>query len=129
MNLIRTAFISALCLSGVGLAPAVPATHLATIRAPEPYAAPEKIVSYSDLDLRQRKGVALLYARLTKAAVEVCDRVNMRAPQNRASSEACKYQAVANAVTALDLPALNAYAASKTHGGSHSVRYASQDKR
>ncbi|MEP7244792.1 MAG: UrcA family protein [Gammaproteobacteria bacterium] len=129
MNILRTTIALSLCLSGVGLAPAATsAGQLATIRAAEPYAAPEKTVDYSDLNLKTRKGAAVLYARLHNAAAVVCDRVNIRAAEARESNKACVKQALSQAVSALNLPVLNQYAASKTGAGSDPARYASQGK-
>ena len=128
MNILRTTIALSLCLSGVGLAPTASAAQPATIRAAEPYAAPEKAVDYADLDLNTRKGAAILYARLNNAAAEVCDGVNIRSTENRARSKACMQQAVSRAVSEINLPVLNQYVAGKTRGGSNPARLASEGK-
>jgi UrcA family protein len=65
-------------------------------------------VPYGDLDLSTNAGNRTLYARLTSAAKRVCPRIDNRDLQMRASVDACRAQALARAVRAIDSPALAA---------------------
>jgi UrcA family protein len=71
-------------------------------------------VRYADLDLGKEAGVANLYARLKNAAEQVCDLGLPSSALFLASpSRACVADALAQAVAAVDRPALTAYHAAR----------------
>jgi UrcA family protein len=83
-----------------------------------------QVVSYSDLNLGSRAGVALLYKRIQKAANEVCDNPPPRR-QLRFVTERkdCSARALNRAVAQIGVPALDALHLAKT-GHSKSAQVA-----
>jgi UrcA family protein len=72
---------------------------------------PTTMVGYSDLDVSQSHGAAVLYGRIHSAAQRVCtpSAVSMSGfPGPAARSRACVQQAISMAVTSVDKPALSA---------------------
>lgn len=72
---------------------------------------PTMTVSYSDLDVSQPHGAALLYGRIRRAAQLVCTPSAgsiLGFPGLAARSRACVQQAITMAVTSVDRPALSA---------------------
>ena len=72
-------------------------------------ALPSKTVSYADLNLSSPEGIAALYKRIKRAAVEVCDM-----PQGtlqlkiQAEIKSCRIDATDRAIVSANLPPLNA---------------------
>jgi UrcA family protein len=72
---------------------------------------PTMTVSYSDLDVSQPHGAAVLYGRIHTAAQLVCTPTAgsiLGFPGLAARSRACVQQAITMAVTSVDRPALSA---------------------
>lgn len=76
---------------------------------------PSKSVTYADLNLKSHAGVATLYKRIERAAIEVCD-----IPQGtlllkfEAEIRACRADAADRAILSANLPTLNAMHLAKT---------------
>ncbi|HEV7715170.1 MAG TPA: UrcA family protein [Steroidobacteraceae bacterium] len=71
-------------------------------------------VSFEDLDLAGRSGVATLYARIKVAAQDVCEPVNARALSSAQLARHCTEQAIAEAVATVNSPALSNYDRAKS---------------
>ena len=86
---------------------------------------PTKTVHYADLNLKSPEGIAALYARIERAAVEVCD-MPQGTLQLRIESEikACRNDATDRAIVSADLPRLNALHLAKTGRNAGSDHYA-----
>jgi UrcA family protein len=63
-----------------------------------------RVVRFHDLDLRQPDDVATLYARIRRAAAEVCT-----ASAASAMQRDCYQEAIATAVARVNSPSLKAY--------------------
>jgi UrcA family protein len=76
---------------------------------------PTKPVHYADLNLKSPEGIAALYRRIERAAVEVCD-MPQGTRQLRIESEikACRNDATDRAIVSAGLPRLNALHLAKT---------------
>ena len=76
---------------------------------------PAKTVNYADLNLKSQAGVAVLYQRIKKAALEVCQ-IPVGTHQIRIEQElkACREDAVDRAIAQANLPTLTALHQSKT---------------
>ena len=80
--------------------------------------APMTAVSYADLNLGSKAGVARLYERIAHAADEVCDLPrDTRRLKPEADLEACKQRVTDRAVLEVGLPALSALHMAKTGRG------------
>lgn len=69
----------------------------------------QRTVSTSDLDLRKSADVSELYARIEKAAHQVCTLPTDRAARDHAQRRACEDRAISEAVAASGEPALVAH--------------------
>jgi UrcA family protein len=82
---------------------------------PEADASMRRAVSFSELDLAHRAGVATLYARIKYAAHDVCKPYfGEWMLEHLASTRACVENAVARAVADVNSPALTSYHQTKT---------------
>ena len=91
-------------LAGLAVSPAN--TFAGSFGFDEP---PARVVSFHDLDLNQKAGVASLYSRIRSAAREVCepmDEVSIKLLRARFD---CRQDAVARAVAEVNSPALTNY--------------------
>jgi len=70
-----------------------------------------RVVRYHDLDLSQKDDVATLYARIRRAATEVC-----KASAASAVQLDCYQEAIATAVARIHSPSLTAYYQHRTAG-------------
>ena len=70
-----------------------------------------KVVRFHDLDLSQKDDVATLYARIRRAAAEVCT-----ASAAAAMQRDCYQEAIATAVARINRPPLTAYYQHRTAG-------------
>lgn len=70
--------------------------------------APAITVKFSDLDLAKPQGAAALYRRIQAAADTVCSPFEGRDLTSIARQHACVHKAIADAVTAVNLPTLSA---------------------
>jgi UrcA family protein len=88
-------------------------------------AMPSKAVRYADLNLKSSEGVAALYQRIERAAVEVCD-MPQGTRQLRIESEikACRADATDRAIVQANLPKLNALHLARTGRNVGTVQYA-----
>ncbi|MGD0504678.1 MAG: UrcA family protein [Steroidobacteraceae bacterium] len=88
---------------------------LATVcSAADPMDPPQTTVKYADLNVSKSEGAAALYARIQRAARQVCPPLDLR----NLSSEAhavCVHKAIADAVAKVDQPAL--FAVYSAHNG------------
>jgi UrcA family protein len=75
---------------------------------------PKRVVHFADLDLTHNAGVAVLYARIRFAAREVCGPIDERRWQALVARNRCVTQAIARAVTDVNLPTLTSYHLTKT---------------
>lgn len=86
---------------------------------------PSKAVSYADLNLKSQAGIATLYKRIERAAIEVCD-----IPQGtmllkfEAEIRSCRADATDRAIMSAKLPTLNALHLAKTGRNLGSAQYA-----
>ena len=91
-----------------GIALAMVSSSLALPVAAEPFSpAPQKVVSYADLDLSRSEGATTLYGRLRMAAKQVCGDRGRRV-EEIARWEACYQHAMDEAVASVDKPSLTA---------------------
>jgi len=72
-------------------------------------------VQYADLDLARDPGVNSLYARLRRAAADVCERPGSRDLKSRALEAQCRDQALDEAVARVHNPRLKARHAGVGH--------------
>jgi UrcA family protein len=75
---------------------------------------PKRVVHFADLDLTHNAGVAVLYARIRFAAREVCGPIDERRWQALVARNRCVTQAIARAVTDVNVPTLTSYHLTKT---------------
>ena len=69
------------------------------------------VVRYSDLDLNNARGVAILYGRIRSAAFRVCRDFEGRSLVFQESYAACIRQSISRALTDVDRSSVSAYAA------------------
>lgn len=82
------------------------ACSLATVcTAADPMDAPQTTVNFADLNATNPQGVAALYARIERAAREVCQPLEERYFKSTVH-DACVHKAIADAVAKIDRPAL-----------------------
>jgi UrcA family protein len=74
-------------------------------------------VRYDDLNLGADRGVRTLYARLQRAAEQVCPDVYTRDPARASQAHACQAEAIAAAVAQVQSPRLAALHARGTARG------------
>jgi UrcA family protein len=77
-------------------------------------ARPQRVVEFSDLNLRGTSGIKILYQRIEAAAHEVCDSTGERELAQVVRWHLCLDQAVGRAVNDLSIPALTSYHMAKT---------------
>ncbi len=71
---------------------------------------PQTTVKYADLNLASPEGAAALYARIHRAARQVCSPLDGRDLTSKMQMDSCVHKAIASAVAKVDQPALfNAY--------------------
>jgi UrcA family protein len=63
---------------------------------------PSVVVSYSDLDLSTTEGARTLYARISRAAQEICPFQDAVGPSRVAKNRACREAAIERAVSAVN---------------------------
>ncbi len=80
--------------------------------SPNSVVSSERVVRFHDLNLGRGDDVATLYARIRRAAVEVCSSSAASAVQRD-----CYQDAIAKAVARVNSPALNAYHQRRTSVG------------
>jgi UrcA family protein len=68
--------------------------------------APQVVVQYQDLDLSNPQGAATLYRRISAAAERVCPHLESYDLSAKSHADACMHKAIANAVAAVNSPAL-----------------------
>ena len=106
----RIAVLAACLLAGsLGVAQAAAAAPVAEF--------PQIAVSYSDLDLSTSEGNRELYKRIASAAREVCPYPNARSLDELAVNHSCRETAIAQAVRAINSPALVALRAEHVKRG------------
>lgn len=71
-------------------------------------------VKFGDLNISNRQGAAVLYGRIRAAAQNVCSPFDGRDLSAKVHLDACVKKAIADAVTAVDEPALFAVYSTKT---------------
>lgn len=82
------------------------ACTLATVcTAADPLDPPQTKVNFADLNVSNPQGAAAVYARIERAAREVCQPLEERYFRSRAH-DACVHKAIADAVAKIDRPAL-----------------------
>jgi UrcA family protein len=67
---------------------------------------PQVTVKYSDLNISRTAGAGALYARISMAASDVCRLLDHGDLSSKAIFTRCVHQAIADAVTKVDQPAL-----------------------
>ncbi len=70
---------------------------------------PARRVNFADLDLTRSEGAAVLYARISGAAREVCLPAATWVPQLLFRAYRCREEAIARAVADVNAPALTSY--------------------
>jgi UrcA family protein len=90
-----TVLFSALALSFAAMCPAGDTTG-----------AYQSTVKYADLNVSSLTGAAALYARISATANEVCRTLDGRDLASKSHFDRCVHQAIADAVTKVDQPAL-----------------------
>jgi UrcA family protein len=68
----------------------------------------KETVKFGDLDISRPKGATVLYSRIRTAAEKVCSPYDRRGLSTKMHLNACIKKAVADAVTAVNAPALSA---------------------
>ena len=71
-------------------------------------------VSYADLDITHRTGVAVLYTRITSAAHQVCEPSVQWEPKLLQAGSRCATAAVSRAVSEIGSPLLTTYYLERT---------------
>jgi UrcA family protein len=74
-------------------------------------------VRYADLDLSTSAGASALYARISRAAHQVCDSGDVRDVERRAAADHCEHAAIAQAVGTVHSPQLAALVSVKLPHG------------
>jgi UrcA family protein len=74
----------------------------------------KRVVHFADLDLSGNAGVAVLYARIRHAALEVCEPVYDNRWHSIIARNRCMTQAIARAVADVNAPMLTSYHLTKT---------------
>jgi len=93
-SMLATAFLGAFACSLAAVCTAV-----------EPTDPPQWTVKFADLNISNPKGAATLYARIERAAGEVCK--SLEEPNFRSKAhDNCVHKAIADAVATVDRPAL-----------------------
>jgi UrcA family protein len=87
----------------------------AVCSADEPTDTLQATVGYADATLSTPQAAAALYARIQRAARQVCLPLDGRDPSSRAQMNACVHKAIGDAVAKVDRPAL--FAVYNTHNG------------
>lgn len=87
----------------------------AVCSANEPSDTPKTTVVYANATLSNPEEAAALYARIQRAARQVCLPLDGRDPSSKAQMIACEHKAIANAVAKIDQPAL--FAVYNAHNG------------
>lgn len=111
-----------IALTAIGLA----AVSLLSINAQagdDPYAAPQKAVEYTDLDLSVPTDANALYVRLQRAAKEVCGPIEMRDLRKKQKQRACYRESLAAAVATVNHNSLTAI-----YNADKSIKLAEQRK-
>jgi len=90
-----TVLFSALALSFAAMCPAGDTTG-----------ANQSTVKYADLNVSSPAGAAVLYARINVAAHGVCGTLDRLDPASKTLFNRCVHEAIADAVTKVDQPAL-----------------------
>jgi UrcA family protein len=80
----------------------------AMCRADDRGGEPQSIVKYADLNVSSYAGAAALYARISAAAGGVCRALDGRDLERKTHFARCVQQAISDAVTQVDQPALSA---------------------
>lgn len=111
-QVIRSPLCSAILLAGCAT------LACGTAAAGDPDAAPQRVVSFGDLNLNHPEGIKTLYRRLSTAARAVCRPASAAPYVLRAESHKCASTAMANAVATIDNPNLTAYVDSRMEGRS-----------
>ncbi len=73
-------------------------------------------VKFADLDVSRPEGAAVLYGRIRAAARNVCSPYDRGDPLENMEFASCVRQSIADAVSAVNAPALTAVHSSKTKG-------------
>ncbi len=73
--------------------------------AAEPTDPPQRTVKFADLNISNPEGAAVLYARIQRAALEVCHSIDER-NFNSSAHDACLHDAIADAVAKVNCRAL-----------------------
>jgi UrcA family protein len=111
MNTQRQSFLPRLVLAASmfgAIAVAVPGSVAAQSRLETAISDGVVSVSYSDLDLSTARGAKTLAARITNAAIQVCEDTNDVLPHNLGEGNTvCRRAAVARAVAGLHAPLVN----------------------
>lgn len=76
---------------------------------------PQTTVKFADLNVSTPQGTAALYARIQRAARQVCLPLDGRDPSSKTQMNACVHKAIADAVAKVDRPAL--FAVYNAHNG------------
>jgi UrcA family protein len=93
---------------------------LAAAQAPAATLDSAVVVKYADLDINTAAGAEQLYARIRRAAAQVCPQVSFIEVSRHLASQRCQEDVVAHAVGSIGNPQLAAVHASRTHHGAHS---------
>jgi UrcA family protein len=87
----------------------------AVCTAAEPTDPPQTTVKYADLNVSSPEGGSTLYARIQRAARQVCGPLDGRELTSKARMGACVHKAIADAVAKVGQPAL--FDAYNAHNG------------
>jgi len=88
---------------------------LATVCSAAEADPPQITVKFADLNVSNPQGAAALYARIQRAARQVCPHVDMRDLGSKGPMDACVNKAIADAVAKVGQPAL--FDAYNAHNG------------
>jgi UrcA family protein len=70
---------------------------------------PARVVKFDDLDLNRNAGAATLYSRISSAAREVCEPIDVISVKILRERAGCRHEAVARAIADVNSPYLTQY--------------------
>jgi UrcA family protein len=101
MNSFRAAILTTVTVFGIACSTAIAGVESSIVP-------PSVTVKYADLDVHSDQGASMLYARLRSASRQVCANFEGRTLRQRTALKNCFQQALAKAVTNLNVERLTA---------------------
>lgn len=88
----------------------------ATVQAADYIDAPQRMIQLADLNLADKSGIAIAYARIERAASSVCELQNSHALAQKEKIKSCEAKAIDDAVQQMHSVKLAAYHVQKKQG-------------